>query len=80
MLQELRTQRGHIEEAILALERLAAGRGKCRRGRRPAWLKAAEGMSSPAPTSPAKPAKRRVTSIRAGRKKEENKLPVEQAS
>lgn len=37
MLQEMREQREQIEEAILSLERLAAGRGK-RRGRPPAWL------------------------------------------
>ena len=37
MLTELREERAQVEEAILALERLASGRGK-RRGRPPAWL------------------------------------------
>jgi hypothetical protein len=37
MLAELRSEREHIEEAILTLERLARGRGK-RRGRPPAWM------------------------------------------
>jgi len=37
MLAELRSEREHIEEAILTLERLARGRGK-RRGRRPGWM------------------------------------------
>jgi hypothetical protein len=38
MLAELRQERAQIEEAIITLERLAAGRGK-RRGRPPAWTK-----------------------------------------
>ena len=37
MVEELRTERAQIEEAIMALERLARGRGK-RRGRPPAWM------------------------------------------
>jgi len=37
MLAELRAAREQIEEAILALERIARGRGK-RRGRPPAWM------------------------------------------
>jgi hypothetical protein len=37
MLAELRTERDHIDEAILIFERLAAGRGR-RRGRPPAWM------------------------------------------
>jgi hypothetical protein len=41
MLTELREERGHLAEVILALERLALGQGK-RRGRPPAWMKAAE--------------------------------------
>jgi hypothetical protein len=40
MLEELRQEREHLEEAILTLERLAMGRGK-RRGRPPAWMKQA---------------------------------------
>lgn len=38
MLSDLRQEREGIEQAILTLERLAAGRGK-RRGRPPAWMK-----------------------------------------
>ena len=37
ILVELRQERGQLEEAILSLERLAAG-GQKRRGRPPAWL------------------------------------------
>jgi hypothetical protein len=37
MLAELRGEREQIEEAIIALERLARGQGK-RRGRPPAWM------------------------------------------
>jgi hypothetical protein len=40
MLAELRDERAQIEQAILAIEHLASGRGK-RRGRPPAWMKAA---------------------------------------
>lgn len=38
VLEQIRMQRTLIEEAILALERLARGTGK-RRGRPPAWIK-----------------------------------------
>jgi hypothetical protein len=37
VLAELRQEREQIDEAILSLERLIAGRGK-RRGRPPAWM------------------------------------------
>ena len=37
ILGELRLEHQQLEEAIIALERLAAG-GKSRRGRPPAWL------------------------------------------
>jgi len=37
ILGELRAEREQLEEAILALERLAAG-GARRRGRPPAWM------------------------------------------
>jgi len=39
MLDELREEQKHVEETIMALERLALGHGK-RRGRPPAWMKA----------------------------------------
>jgi hypothetical protein len=37
MIEELRSQRTAIEQALAVLERLARGQGK-RRGRPPAWL------------------------------------------
>lgn len=37
MVEELRTERAQIEEAIMVLERIARGQGK-RRGRPPAWM------------------------------------------
>jgi hypothetical protein len=37
MLAELRDQREQIEQAIIVLERIAAGQGK-RRGRPPGWM------------------------------------------
>jgi len=40
MLAELRQELATVDEAILALERLAGGRGR-RPGRPPAWMKAA---------------------------------------
>jgi hypothetical protein len=39
ILKDLREQRDSLAQAILSLERLAAGQGK-RRGRPPAWMKA----------------------------------------
>ncbi len=41
MLLDLRAERDQIEEAIIVLQRLAAGQGK-RRGRPPAWMTAAK--------------------------------------
>jgi hypothetical protein len=40
MLAELREEREAIEQAILVLERIAAGQGK-RRGRPPVWMASA---------------------------------------
>ena len=51
MIAELRSEREQIEEAILSLERLARGQGK-RRGRPPAWLKAAQGEPVAAAAGP----------------------------
>jgi len=39
MLSDLRSERAQIEEAILALQRLASGQGR-RRGRPPKWMAA----------------------------------------
>jgi len=47
ILEDLRQERAQIDEAILSLERLAAGSGP-RRGRPPAWLKAQKGRGRPA--------------------------------
>jgi hypothetical protein len=46
MLNELRMEREHIEEAIMTLERLARGRGR-RRGRPPAWMSAIKRRGRP---------------------------------
>jgi len=53
MLEELRTEREQVNEAILVLERIAAGRGK-RRGRPPAWMTAVKRRGKP-PGSENKP-------------------------
>jgi hypothetical protein len=53
MLSELREEREHIDVVILSLERLARGQGR-RRGRPPAWLKAATAADEPEPTAPKK--------------------------
>jgi len=53
MLKELREEREALETAIIALERIAAGRGK-RRGRPPAWLTAVKRRGRP-PGSKNKP-------------------------
>jgi hypothetical protein len=46
ILAELRLERTQVEEAILSLERLAAGQGR-RRGRPPTWMVAAKELSIP---------------------------------
>jgi hypothetical protein len=58
LLAQLRTEREMLEEAILALERLAGGAGR-RRGRPPKWL--SEQKAEAAPEAPL-PRKRRVLS------------------
>ena len=40
MLADLRAEREQVEEAIIAIERLAAGTRGERRGRPPAWMAA----------------------------------------
>jgi hypothetical protein len=50
ILAELRQEHEHLEEAILALERLAAG-GKRRRGRPPAWMANLKNESAEKPRS-----------------------------
>lgn len=47
MLNQLRSEREGLDEAILAIERLAAG-GKKRRGRPPKWMQAIR-SAEPAP-------------------------------
>jgi len=53
MLADLRQERQQIEEAIMTLERLAAGRGR-RRGRPPAWMSTVKRRGRP-PGSKNKP-------------------------
>lgn len=60
LLAQLRTEREMLEEAIIALERLARGSGK-RRGRPPKWL--SEHMVGAPPE--AEPKKKRVISEEA---------------
>jgi len=55
IIAELRSQRAAIEEALIALERLAQANGK-RRGRPPAWLKEARAAD-------AKPTKEKASLI-----------------
>jgi hypothetical protein len=57
IIADLRAERAQIEEAILALERLARGEGK-RRGRPPKWLSEANVTDSDS-DSDAAPAKKR---------------------
>lgn len=45
MLADLRAERQRLEEAVLVLERLAAGTGGKRRGRPPKWMAAAKSGS-----------------------------------
>jgi hypothetical protein len=47
MLAELRSEREAIEQAIIVLQRIAAGRGK-RRGRPPAWMSQVKKRGRPA--------------------------------
>ena len=53
MLAELRAERDQLDDAILVLQRLAAGQGK-RRGRPPAWMMAVKRRGRP-PGSKNKP-------------------------
>ena len=53
MLRDLRLERLHVEDAIMALERLARDQGK-RRGRPPAWMTAIKRRGRP-PGSKNKP-------------------------
>jgi hypothetical protein len=46
MLAELKTERQQVEEAIMVLERIAAGRGR-RPGRPPAWMTAVKRRGRP---------------------------------
>jgi hypothetical protein len=60
MLAELRAEREQIEEAMVALERLARGQGK-RRGRPPKWMSGAAGT----PAEAGAPRRKRVVSPEA---------------
>jgi hypothetical protein len=64
MLAELRAEQQQIDEAILAIERLASGVGGKRRGRPPKWMAAI----SEATAESANPGTKRTVSA-AGRKR-----------
>lgn len=57
ILEELRVEREQLDEAILSLERLAAG-GK-RRGRPPAWIAAVKQQNAAEQAAPVKTKKGR---------------------
>ena len=54
MIAELRSEREAVDNAILVLERIAAGHGGKRRGRPPAWLKAHTTTTSEKPAATGK--------------------------
>jgi hypothetical protein len=60
MLSDLRSERQRLQEAILAIERLAAGGAK-RRGRPPKWMSNLASME----TSLVEPAPKRTVSLAA---------------
>lgn len=74
ILDELRREHAQLGEAILSLERLAAG--GTRRGRPPAWLQAAQERGPVKAAAPA-PATATATGKKRGRKK---KVAAEPAS
>ena len=49
ILSDLRTEKEHLEEAILTIERLAAGSLGKRRGRPPKWMAVAKADADPQP-------------------------------
>jgi len=61
VIAELRAERAAIDEALLALERIARAAGTKRRGRPPSWLAAATAAASSS-DAPAEPRKKRVLS------------------
>jgi hypothetical protein len=71
ILEDLRREHAQLGEAILSLERLAAG-GK-RRGRPPAWLQAAQTRGPGRPPAAEKPAPAK----KRGRKKKVQPEPTE---
>jgi len=73
ILEQLIEERNQIDEAILSLERLAAGRGR-RRGRPPAWMSVIKDASPAASDKP----KRRGRP--PGKSKPKAKPPAEAAS
>lgn len=61
MLAELRSERERIEEAILAVQRLAAASRGRRRGRPPKWMSWAKRAGA----GPGEPRKKRAVSLAA---------------
>jgi hypothetical protein len=62
MLKDLRAERDQVDEAVLALTRLASGQGGKRRGRPPKWM-------SQAKDAPPMPARKRRPFSAATRKR-----------
>lgn len=52
MLVDLRAERERLSEAIIVIERLAAGTGERRRGRPPKWMAAIRSQSPSSSTKP----------------------------
>ena len=63
MLSDLRSERERIQEAILVIERLAAG-GRKRRGRPPKWMSNLNSTE----TSPAQRTQKRAVSVAVRRR------------
>ena len=68
ILAELRSEKDRLEEAILTIERLAAGSMAKRRGRPPKWMASVKAASASLPSEDREPKKRRGFSA-ATRKK-----------
>jgi hypothetical protein len=69
ILSDLRTEKEQLEEAILTIERLAAGSLGKRRGRPPKWMAAAKADVAPQPAKTPVAAKKRRRFSAATRKK-----------
>jgi len=68
MLAELKSEREGVEQAILVLERIAAGRGR-RRGRPPKWMTGAAAASHDGAKTSTRSAATRARMARAQRER-----------